>query len=342
MNHTECWSLPPPNNKVITVKARECVFYSDGVRLDGLLQLPDEVLPETGYPAVVFCSGYQGLKELIPGKFWNALTKAGIACFSFDYRGFGTSDGDRGRLLPSEQVEDSLNALTYLRGQPEIDVSRVALVGWGFGGGIVVQSAAQDTRVAAVACLSGIGDGGRAVRDSRTYPEWFAMQERIKADRVHRVLTGEAERVSPWDIVPLEPVTRADVDREMYAKHDRFGIEMYLYSADAYYRFQPEKVAHLISPRPVLIMHGTHNGLHPIDEARSLYAHANEPKTLVELPGATHLDWIEVGHHLHEGAMQTLTDWLHEAMPSQVAGGPGTSEKGDNSALRAVPSHAGG
>lgn len=325
--------------KVITVKARECVFYSDGVRLDGLLQLPDEpATDECGYPAVVFCSGYQGLKELIPGKFWNALTAAGIACFSFDYRGFGTSAGDRGRLLPTEQVEDALNGLSYLLEQPEVDASRVALVGWGFGGGIVVQAAAEDERVAAVACLSGVGDGGRAVRDSRTYPEWLAIQDRIKADRVRRVLTGEAERVSPWDIVPLEPVTRADVDREMYAKHDRFGIEMYLYSADAYYRFQPEKVAHRISPRPLLIMHGTRNGLHPIDEARSLYACASEPKTLVELPDATHLDWIEVGHPLYEEAMHALTSWLRDAMPGQAdqhKGAPSVEQSG-TSTLRVV------
>lgn len=323
------------------MNARECEFYSDGVRLDGLLQLPDAApADDRGYPAVVFCSGYQGLKELIPGKFWNALTAAGIACFSFDYRGFGTSDGDRGRLLPSEQVEDALNGLTYLLEQPEIDVSRVALVGWGFGGGIVVQAAVDDKRVAAVACLSGIGDGGRAVRDSRTYPEWLAMQDRIKADRVRHVLTGEAERVSPWDVVPLEPVTRADVDREMYAKHDRFGIEMYLYSADAYYRFQPEKVAAKISPRPLLIMHGTRNGLHPIDEARSLYAHAAEPKLLVELPDATHLDWIEVGHPLHAEAMQVLTSWLQEAMPrsehEQIA--VSGAEQADASELRATGS----
>lgn len=302
--------------KVSNMQTRECVFYSDGVRLDGLLQMPEQSALTEGLPAVVFCSGYQGLKELIPGKFWPKLTDAGLACFSFDYRGFGTSDGDAGRLIPAEQVEDVINAVTYLSLQPGIDASRIALVGWGFGGGIVVQAAAEDERVSAVACLSGIGDGGRAVRDSRTYSDWLDMQERIDADRVQRVLSGKAERCSPWDVVPLEPGTRADVDREMYAKHDRFGIEMYVYTADAYYAFQPEKVADCISPRPLLIMHGTGNRLHPIDEARSLYAHAEAPKTLVEIPGATHLDWIEPEHALYEQNMSTLTDWLHEAMPA--------------------------
>lgn len=300
------------------MQTRECLFYSDGIRLDGLLQLPDRPTASgSGLPAVVFCSGYQGLKELIPGKFWSQLTASGMACFSFDYRGFGTSDGDSGRLIPAEQVEDVRNALTFLSQQPEIDAARIAVVGWGFGGGIVVQAAAEDPRARAVACLSGIGDGGRAVRDSRPYSEWMDMQERIAEDRLQRVLSGQSRRVSPWDIVPLEPGTRADVDREMYAKHERFGIDMYLYSADAYYRFRPEESAHRISPRPLLIMHGTHNRLHPIDEARSLYRHAESPKRLVEIPAATHLDWIEPEHACYEQNMATLTQWLHEALSTR-------------------------
>lgn len=302
------------------MRTRECSFYSDGVRLDGILQCPDGEPPKGGFPAIIVCSGYQGLKELIPGKLWGAITDAGFACFSFDYRGFGTSDGDPGRLIPMEQVADVRNAFTWLAQQSEVNVDRIGLIGWGFGGGIVVQAAADDARVRAVASLSGIGDGGRAVRDSRTYAEWLDLQDRIAEEEVKRVTTGEATVVSPWVIVPLEPDTRGDVDREMYAKHERFGIEMYLYSAGAYYAFKPEKAAARISPRPLLIVHGTRNRLHPIDEARSLYTHAQEPRTLIELPGATHLNWIEPEHALYHSSMQSITQWFKRALaPRETA-----------------------
>lgn len=300
---------------------RPMTFFSDGLRLDGLLQLPEGPMPASGWPVVVFCSGFQGLKELIPGKFWDVLTAAGIACFSFDYRGFGTSDGERGRMIPMEQVEDVVNAVTRISQETEIDAGRLALVGWGFGGGVVVQAGAEDVRVKAVACLSGIGDGGRAVRDSRPYADWLALQERIARDRVQQVLTGKSESVSPWEVVPLDSRTRSDVDKEMYAKHERFGIEVTLRSAAAYYAFKPERVVDRISPRPVLFMHGQGNTLHPVDEARSLYARAREPKRLIELPGAVHLDWIEPEHPLNATATRLLTDWLHQSLPEGASTG---------------------
>ena len=267
---------------------------------------------------VVLCSGFQGLKELIPAKFWGPFTDAGYACFAFDYRGFGTSDGERGRMLPLEQVEDVQNAVTLLQQQSELNPRQIGLVGWGLGGGIVVQAAAEDTRVRAVACLNGIGDAGRAIRDSRTYADWLAMQERIADDRVRRVLTGHSQLVSPWEVVPLDPTTREIVQVEMYGKHDRFGIEVSLQSAEAYYRFRPELVVDRISPRPLLIVHGSRNALHPIDEARSLYAHAGEPKELIEIADAHHLDWIEPGSPAYTTTHSSIIDWFRRHLPVEA------------------------
>ncbi len=299
------------------MRTRECAFYSDGIRLDGILQCPDGEAPAGGFPAIIVCSGYQGLKEWIPPKMWSDLTRAGFACFTFDYRGFGTSDGEPGRLIPMEQVEDVDNAFTWLTRQEDIDPERIGLIGWGLGGGIAVQAAADNPRIRAIACLNGIGDGGRAVRDSRSYADWLALQERLAEERVQRVMTGRATRVSPWEIVPLDPDTRTGVDRESDAMHKHLGIDMFLYSAAAYYAFRPERAAERISPRPLLIVHGAQNRLHPIDEARSLYAHAREPKALIELPGAAHLDWIEPDHPLHAPAMRSITEWFELALAAR-------------------------
>lgn len=259
--------------------------------------------------------GLQGLKELIPAKLWTPFSDAGYVSFAFDYRGFGTSAGERGRVLPAEQVVDVTNALTFLQQQPEVDPDSIGLVGWGLGGGIVVQAAAEDSRVKAVACLNGVGDAGRAVRDSRTYADWLAIQDRIAEDRVRRVLTGQSERVSPWDVVPLDPATRENVDEDMYGNHARFGVDVTLQSAEAYYAFRPELVAERISPRPLLIVHGVRNALHPIDEAPSLFARASEPKELMEVPGGQHLDWIQPGHPLYQATIPRIIDWFRRYLP---------------------------
>lgn len=302
------------------MQTRGCEFYSDGVRLEGLLQLPDGASAAGTRPVVLLCSGFQGLKELIPAKLWGPLTGAGYACFAFDYRGFGTSDGERGRVLPREQVEDVRNAITLLEQQPEIDPRRIGLLGWGFGGGIVIQAGAEDPRVQAVACLNGIGDGGRAIRDSRTYADWLAMQDRLAADRVQRVLTGRSQPTSPWEVVPLDPTTRVGVDEDMYGNHERFGVDdVTLQSAEAYYAFRPELVVDRISPRPLLIVHGGRNALHPIDEARNLYTRAREPKELIEIPGGSHLDWIQPGAPLYASTAPRIIDWFQRQLPVAAA-----------------------
>jgi len=301
------------------MRTRRHTFYSDGVRLDGLLQLPDDDPGAGRLPVVLLCSGFQGLKELIPAKLWGRLTAAGYACFAFDYRGFGTSDGEPGRVLPTEQAEDVSSAVTLLQQQPKLDPDRIGVLGWGFGGGVAVQAAADDQRIAAVACLNGVGDAGRAVRTSHTYAAWLAMQDRIAADRVQRVLTGRSQLVSPWEVVSLDPTTQANVQEDMYGNHERFGVEVSLLSAEAYYAFRPELVADRISPRPLLIVHGRRNALHPVDEARSLYARAREPKELIEVPTGQHLDWIQPDDPLYAATIPRVVAWFQRYLPVESA-----------------------
>jgi pimeloyl-ACP methyl ester carboxylesterase len=294
---------------------RELSFFSDGIRLDGLLQVPDALPVGEQRPAIVLCSGFQGLKELIPAKLWGPLIRAGFVCFAFDYRGLGTSAGERGRIMPAEQVADVRAAITFVQQQPEVEPTRIGLVGWGFGGGIVVQTAAEDERVAAVVCLNGIGDGGRAVQRTCSAEDWLAIQQAIVADRNERTRTGRSCLVSPWVVVPLDPHTRQNVDEDMYGNHPRFAqADVTLQSAEAYYSFRPELVAEWISPRSLLIVHGQQNALHSIEEARSLFARAHQPKELIEIPNAHHLDWIQPGDSLHQEYVPQIIAWLSDKL----------------------------
>ena len=61
----------------------------------------------------------------------------------------------------------------------------------------------------------------------------------------------------------------------------------------------------------LLILHGTADDLIPIGMSRRLYAAANDPKTLVEIPGADHLNMYE------HGAGDRIAGWMNR----QLAGG---------------------
>ncbi|WP_164163044.1 alpha/beta hydrolase, partial [Stenotrophomonas maltophilia] len=76
--------------------------------------------------------------------FANAFTEAGFATITFDYRGFGESDGERGRLVPAMQTEDIISVINWAEKQECIDNQRIGLWGTSLGGGHVFSAAAQD------------------------------------------------------------------------------------------------------------------------------------------------------------------------------------------------------
>jgi uncharacterized protein len=215
-------------------------------------------------------------------------------------------------------AEDIRSAVTAVQQQAEVDPERLGLVGWGLGGGLVIQAAAADPRVGAVAVLNGLGDAGRVVRDGVTYPDWVALQDRIAEDRVQRVLTGRSTLV-PWRDIILPGAPIGKEDRQFIDDVRDVGKQivehMSLASAEAYCAFKPERVVHQISPRPLLIVHGARNEYHPPDEARHLFAHAGEPKQLLEIPGAGHLDWIHPASPFAAPYLGRVVEWFRQALP---------------------------
>ena len=309
------------------MRTRSVQYYSDGIRLEGFVLDP----PDRGHerrPAVIICSGFQGLKEWVPSRWWPQFVEAGYVCFAFDYRGFGTSDGERGRMLPEEEIEDVRDSITFLQQQPEADPERIGLVGWGLGGGIVVASAARDERVRAVACVNGLGDAGRTVRDAVPYPIWLDLQDRLAADRIQRVLTGKSTHIPFQDFTHPSGVWQGQAQRTGYAQFDKdlhsIGKQpvatFTLQSAEAYYNFRPELEVAQITPRPLLLVHGSDNTFMPLDEARSLYARAGEPKELLLVPGGKHLEWIDPGSPLHRPYVGRVVDWFRTHLPIHPSG----------------------
>jgi hypothetical protein len=291
-------------------------FFSDGLKLAGDLTLPENA-PEN-VPAVIVCSGLHGLKDWVPGRWRPHVLTGGFAHFAFDYRGFGGSEGERGRMLPEEEVRDVLNALIYLRTRPEVDPNRIALIGWGLGGGVAISAAAADRCVAAVICANGSGDYGRATRDAVAYPNWLHWVERLAEDRVRRVTTGRSEMVDYRNITnPASP--------EGYIVHDQFYKDLAsiaqqptekfsLETCEAYINFRPEKKLGAIAPRPILFLHGEKNHFMPVDEARRMHALAGGSSELRIVNGAKHLEMIDPDY---PGTADTMRDgvcWLDGAI----------------------------
>ncbi len=291
-------------------------FFSNGLRLDADLHLPDD----TGlapFPVIIPASGYQGLKIIHPERFARALTSRGYAVLAFDYRGFGASEGERGRLVPQEWVEDIRAAVDRVANHPDLDPDRIALLGWGLGGGVVIAEAADDPRVRTVVACNAIADGYRSTRNMHDEESWGSLLKRVEADRAHRTVTGRSEITSPWDIVRLDLDERTDgyVDDQLY-RAPGFGSGVSLESADYLLRFRPVDVVHRLAPRPLLLIHGAVNRLHRIEEAHALYEQAGEPKRLEVLEEHGHTEWMFDDHPTFLRVVDLIDDFVAQTFSS--------------------------
>lgn len=301
---------------------RPLPFFSNGARLDADLHLPDDAGRGAPYPVLIAASGYQGLKVIHPERFARALTPRGYAVLAFDYRGFGLSEGERGRLAPQDWVEDIRAAVDRVSVHPDLDAARIGLLGWAMGGGVVVVEASDDLRVRAVVALNCISDGTRSTRNMHDEQSWNSLLARIDADRGRRATLGRSEITSPWDIVRLDLDTRTDgyVENELY-KAPGFGSGVTLESADQLLRFSPQRVVARLAGRPLLIVHGSHNRLHDPEEARALYASAQEPKRLLMLDGRGHTEWMFDDDPTFGQVMDGVDDFFRTALETSVGVG---------------------
>ena len=122
-------------------------FYSEGVKLDGDLFLPDDLQPGQKRAGIVLCHGYTGVKDLYLPDNAGELNRLGYVVLTFDYKGWGKSEGSRSRLAPFSRVADVQAAITFLGLQPQCDKNRIGIYGTSYGCATVVFTAAIDERV---------------------------------------------------------------------------------------------------------------------------------------------------------------------------------------------------
>jgi uncharacterized protein len=283
-------------------------FLSDGVRLRGLFRTPD-VLPDEPMPALVQGPGWLGMAEAQSYLSWHeGLTAAGYAVLAFDYRGFGRSEGERGWVRPEWQLEDLLNAVTYLETRPEVNRYRLGTFGiGGTGGGNAIMAAAVDSRIRAVVAQSVVADGEDWLHRMRREYEWVAFKQRVEEDRRRWVTEGTGEMVDPRQDLMVETPER----RQVGHKRDVDGLiapEFYLKSADFIMRYRPIDYIAKIAPRAVMITSVVDDVVTPEDHAVALYEAAGAPKKIIRQSETTH--YRSYGEY-YPAVMPQIVDWYN-------------------------------
>ena len=293
---------------------RPVEFYSEGFKLCGDVYTPDDLSPGEQRAAVLLCHGYTGVKDLYLPDNAASLNQAGYVAMTFDYKGWGDSEGTRNRLAPYSRVMDVQAAMTYLGCQPEVDDERIGLYGTSYGGATVSWVGAVDQRAKCIVSVVGVGHGARWMSRVRRVDEWFDLLERSAEDRVKRATTGELEYVDRSDILLPDRQSAelaAAARRNNPAAVGTIPIEY----VDDTIGFNPEWIVDKISPRPILFITSDNDRLVLPEESEQLYAHAKEPKKLVVLKGYGHYEFY-AEPAFSEVMVETLA-WFGEYMPAR-------------------------
>jgi fermentation-respiration switch protein FrsA (DUF1100 family) len=129
-------------------------FDSDGRTLRGNLYLPTELREPAA--AVPILGPYCFVKEQSPVQYATRLADEGFVALAFDPSHHGGSDGHPRRFEdPMGKVADVRAALDFLAARPEVDSERLAVLGVCEGSSEMLRVAVDDSRVSAIATVSG-------------------------------------------------------------------------------------------------------------------------------------------------------------------------------------------
>lgn len=297
------------NRQAVTFKNRY------GITVAGDLYTPKNIGNQK-LPALVLSGPFGAVKEQSSGLYANELAARGFVTLAFDPSFTGESGGEvRNVASPDIFTEDFSAAVDYIGLLPSVDRERIGVMAICGLSGMALTAATSDSRIKAVATAS-MYDMSRSM--SRGHEDGYTLKQRKKiVDYLSAQRWTDAENGSnavglheiPFDtdgnlikgkrILPEllpespNPVLAAFFDyyRTPRGFHPRSINSTTAWTATtpaAFFSFPMHANIELISPRPIMLIAG--ENAHSRYYSEDVYRQASNPKELVIVPGADHVD----------------------------------------------------
>src|SRR6202167_916530 len=291
------------------------IFPSAGLRLHGALGVPAGLGSAERRAGFLVLHGFGGNCDstgvLNPTRVLNSL---GYATLRFDMRGCGNSEGEFGRIICLEQVEDLGNALSFFAQHSSVQPDRIGVIGSSFGGAVAVYAGGTNPRIAAVVSNGGWGHGERKFRGQHPSPEaWARFTKMLEEGNAHRSRTGKPLMVPRYDIVPIPDHVRQNLQKQgvgMLAPGSggMFPAE----TAQSMFDFRAEEVVGKIAPRSLLLIHAAKDSVTPTEQSIEMFKRAGQPTELHLFSGLDHFLFAEKSTRV----WNMMRQWLDGYFPA--------------------------
>jgi len=267
---------------------KDVTFDSKGLTCRGWLYTPDYIDTNQKVPTIIMAHGFSAVKEqALPG-FAERFAEAGLRTLLFDYRYFGSSDGEpRCQLFPLEMVEDYRNAITWVCEQPNVDADRIGVWGTSFSGGLAAYTGTFDRRVKAV--VAQVPSLTNAESRRATDPaKWDSVGAFLLEDRIARYRTRAVNYmkvVAPEGEPCILPGAESyEAFMELKTNAPNWRNEVTLESLEKVREFDPVSLIHLMAPTALLVIAAEQDSLISLDAVMAAYERATKPKELIVHP----------------------------------------------------------
>jgi fermentation-respiration switch protein FrsA (DUF1100 family) len=269
----------------------------------GNLFIPKNLDGKAKSPAIVVGHPMGAVKEQSANLYATKMAEQGFVTLSLDLSFWGESEGrPRNAVSPDIYAEDFSAAVDFLGTQPFIDRERIGAIGICGSGSFVISAAKIDPRMKAIATVS-MYDMGAANRNGLKHSQTLEQRKSIVAQAVQQryvEFTGGETRYTSGTVHQLDENTHP-IQREFYDFYrtprgeytplnssKELTTHPTLASNIKFMNFYPFNDIETISPRPMLFIAGA--DAHSREFSEEAYKLAGQPKELVIVPGAGHVD----------------------------------------------------
>ncbi len=269
----------------------------------GNLFVPKDQDPDKKSPAIIVGHPMGAVKEQSSNLYAQKLAEQGFVTLALDLPFWGESEGQpRNAVLPDLYSEAFSAAVDFLGIRPFIDRNRIGVLGICGSGSFVISAAKIDPRMKAIATVS-MYDMGAASRNALNHSQTLEQREKVIQDSVEQryvEFTGGATKSTGGTVHELSSDTHP-IQREFYdfyrtprgeftpkGSSPNLTTHPTLSSNVKFMNFYPFSDIETISPRPMLFITG--DVAHSREFSEDAYKRAGEPKELVIVPGAGHVD----------------------------------------------------